>query len=209
MVSASKNWVWDASVRLGHWLLAACFATAYATGESESWRFIHAISGGGVFGIVAFRFVWGFVGTPFARFGSFVHHPRRAIAYLVSLFSGAPEHHTGHNPAGGWAVVGLLGLSAASAVTGWVIYQGSAARWLEKSHEFLANLTLLLVLFHVFAVVVSAKLHRENLVKAMVLGYKPSRQGQTLRPAFLIKMQLTGLTLLLFFAVLGAWLAAR
>ncbi|VAW53284.1 Cytochrome b [hydrothermal vent metagenome] len=42
----------------------------------------------------------------------------------------------------------------------------------EEIHEFFANFTLLLILIHIAGVFVSGKLHNENLVKAMIKGYK-------------------------------------
>jgi cytochrome b len=202
--SADKNWVWDASVRLGHWLLAICFATAYATGESESWRLWHVYSGSGMLGIVCFRVLWGFIGTPHARFSSFIRPPKVALLYFKSIIARKPEHHAGHNPAGGWAILGLLGLSAISAMTGWIIYQGSPAHWLEKAHEIAANLTLLLIGVHVFAVLLSSKLHQENLIKAMVLGYKD--QATTFQQSISKKATATGLLLLVCFVGLALWI---
>jgi cytochrome b len=48
----------------------------------------------------------------------------------------------------------------------------SAEELWEELHEFLANFTLLLIFVHVAAVVITGRLHKENLVKAMVSGQK-------------------------------------
>jgi cytochrome b len=39
-----------------------------------------------------------------------------------SLLKLQPAHHTGHNPAGGWAIVALLGLGILTGLSGWAIY---------------------------------------------------------------------------------------
>ena len=43
---------------------------------------------------------------------------------------------------------------------------------LEEVHEFSANFTLFLVVFHVFGVVWESLLHQENLILAMINGRK-------------------------------------
>ena len=42
----------------------------------------------------------------------------------------------------------------------------------EEVHEISANFTLLLIFMHIMGVIVSSRLHKENLVKAMITGKK-------------------------------------
>ena len=67
----------------------------------------------------------------------------------------------------------MLLLIAALGATGWAQAVEIGPEWLEDLHEGLANALLALVAVHVAAVLVSSGLHRENLVRAMVTGYKP------------------------------------
>ena len=73
-------------------------------------------------GLVAFRIVWGLVGTRHARFSSFVRGPAAVARYVGAMLRGQPEHHTGHNPAGALAIVALLGLTLAVTASGWATF---------------------------------------------------------------------------------------
>lgn len=200
---ARRVLVWDAPVRVVHWLMVASFAAAWFTAESERWRLVHVSAGYTLAGLVAFRIVWGLVGTRHARFASFVRGPSAVIAYLRGLVSGRSAHTPGHNPAGALAILALLGGSALLTASGWALYNevgGSGLEHLlEELHEALANGLLALVAVHVAAVVLSGRLHRENLVRAMVDGRQTGTPGDAIARAW------RPLAALIVAAVLGFW----
>ena len=176
-----KILVWDLPTRLFHWLLAASFLGAFLTAESEYWRDIHVALGYTVVGLIAFRLLWGLVGTRYARFSSFAFGPAKVMAYARSLLSGAPQHYVGHNPAGSWVIYGLLVLGLLAGASGYATYNEIGGEWLEELHEGVANTMLALVGVHVAGVLVSSLLHRENLVRAMIDGYKRGEPGEGIR----------------------------
>jgi cytochrome b len=173
--------VWDLPTRLFHWLLAATFAGAWLTADSERWIDAHTTLGYSFAGLIAFRLLWGFIGTRYARFSSFVAGPRPVLRYLGSILKAKPERHVGHNPAGGWAVLGLLGLGAVTALTGYLNFNDYGGHWLEELHEGAASAMLGLVLVHIAAVALSSLIHRENLVRAMVTGLKHGLRSEAIR----------------------------
>lgn len=191
--------VWDAPVRVFHWLLAASFVGAYVTAEAERWLLLHVTLGYTVGALVAFRLLWGLVGTRHARFASFVRGPAAVADYLRSLLGRHPEPSTGHNPAGGWAIVALLILAALSAATGWATYVEAGGEWFEDLHEALSNAMLALVVVHVGAVLLSSRLHRENLVRSMITGRKQGRPDDAIGGSW------RSVAALLVAAVLGFW----
>lgn len=164
--------VWDLPVRVFHWALVACFAGAYALGDTERWRNVHVTLGYTVLGLIAFRLLWGFVGTHHARFRSFAFSPLAAVRHLRDEVAGRAQRHLGHNPAGSWAVYGLLLLGIATGVTGYLTFNAVGGEAFEEVHEACANAWLALVVLHVLGVVFSSFMQRENLVRAMVTGRK-------------------------------------
>jgi cytochrome b len=191
--------VWDAPVRVFHWLLVLSFAGAYVTAESERWRLVHVTLGYTVGALVAFRLLWGLLGTRHARFTAFVRGPRAVLAYLDSMRRRRPEHHTGHNPAGALAIVALLLLAVATVAFGWATYEDLGGEWLAKAHELAGNLMLAVVGVHLAGVVVGSWLHRENLVRSMFTGRKRGRPDDSIRSAWRM------LAALLLAAVLAFW----
>lgn len=191
--------VWDAPVRVFHWLMVLAFAGAYLTAESERYRLLHVTFGYTMAGLVAFRLAWGIVGTRHARFHSFVRGPRAVLRYLRSILRGTPEHHTGHNPAGALAIVALLALAAFVTLTGWATYGELAGHGSEEVHEAIANGMLAVVGVHVAGVIAGSLLHRENLVASMLTGCKVVPAGEGIRRAW------RSVAAIVVAAVLGLW----
>lgn len=195
----TKILIWDIPTRLFHWLMALSFTGAWLTAESERYQDLHVMLGYSFLGLIAFRLVWGVVGSRYARFGEFVRSPAVAMRYMKSLVSGRAEHYVGHNPAGAIAILLLLLLGIASGATGVMTYNEWGGEWPEEAHEMFSNLMLVVVGIHVVGVIVGSFAHRENLVRAMVTGYK---QGE---PAQGIQSKRPIVALVLLAAMAGYW----
>lgn len=178
--------VWDLAVRFFHWSLAIAFIVAYISeGEPIS---VHIWAGYTVLSLVAFRILWGFIGTQHARFISFVFSPRVAFRYLKDSLLRRSTRYLGHNPAAGAMIILLLVSLILTTLSGVAVYGaveslGPLATWLangseqqedilKEVHEFFANFTLLLVFVHVAGVLTESLIHRENLIKSMFTGRK-------------------------------------
>jgi cytochrome b len=199
MAARPEVTIWDSLVRIGHWLIVAGFAINYVTDEP---RVLHVWVGYMVAAVVVLRILWGFIGSRPARFHDFVCRPAIVFAYLRDLLLMRSRRYLGHSPAGGAMVVALLAMLCATGVTGlltdgarnhagplasWFVTPQSAAaavapqeewRPYKQVHSLFANLTLVLVGFHVAGVLFASYAHRENLVRAMLTGRKRQEEPQ-------------------------------
>jgi cytochrome b len=179
-VRSERILVWDVPVRLAHWLLVLAVAGSWLTHYGgAAWFAWHRRFGYAVLLIVGFRIVWGFVGTPPARFAAFVRGPRAIVAWL----KGRAPVHTGHNPVGALSVVAMLTLLLAQALTGLVANDEIASAgpfygWV--SHEFSNRLSrfhrandswlLALIALHLAAVAWYTIIRRRRIIRAMITG---------------------------------------
>jgi len=182
----ARRWikVWDAPTRLFHWCVVALVAFSYVTARN-GWIDWHFYSGYAILTLVAFRILWGLVGSETARFASFVRGPRAAIAHLVHLAKRQPQDETGHNAAGAYMVLALLALLLTQAVSGLFandglftegplapLVGGAVSDQLSKLHGFTFDLIMIAVALHVAAVLLYAVLVRQDLVRPMITGWK-------------------------------------
>ena len=174
--------VWDLPIRLFHWALAICIVLGIVFvkigGNAIQW---HAYCGYTALALILFRIIWGFVGSQYARFASFVPSPARLIAFLRGQVDGG----LGHNPLGALSVIGLLLVVLIQALTGLfadddIFFQGPLAKYVSNStvalltsiHRFNQYSIFALVGLHIAAISYYYFVKRENLVRPMVTGDK-------------------------------------
>ncbi len=163
--------VWDLAVRSLHWSLVAAITVTWVSHEGP--ETLHNIGGYVVLALIGARIVWGFVGSPYARFRQFLRSPRDTLTYAGAVLRHKERRHIGHNPLGGWMIVVLLACGLALCISGWLLHTALAdADWLEELHEGLSNLLLFCILVHIAGVIFTSWRQKENLVAAMISGRK-------------------------------------
>lgn len=218
--SPQRVLVWDLPLRLFHWSLALAVPAAIASGlAGGAWMRVHGILGLGIVGLLAFRLIWGFVGSRHARFREFAPTPRALLAYVRGRWRGA-----GHNPLGALAVFAMLGLLLAQVLSGifsnddiayagpWsaVLADETVARVTAWHRRFAVWLYALLAL-HLLAIAFYSAVRRARLVSAMVSGSKIAVSAEESGPAP-TGVDLRGseyaAVLALFFAIIIVYVAA-
>lgn len=180
--------VWDSFVRGFHWsqllLLVGCWWTAeYGHMVWHQWLAMTLLA----FWLV--RVIWGFVGSPSARFSHFVKSPAVVWRYGQQLLRHQAPVQLGHNPLGGWMVVALMvvvGLQLGSGLfaSDEIFFQGPLAAWvsadtsswLTQLHHRNFDYIVWLGIIHVLAVMVHCA-RGERLVPAMFSGRKRGING--------------------------------
>ncbi len=182
---AAQRRVWDVPTRLFHWLLVISIAASWATAELvDDAMQLHMWLGYWTVGLIAFRILWGFMGSKHARFFSFLKGPRTTLAYAGSLLG---RHHEtpGHNPMGGWMVVLMILLVAVQAGTGLfadddIVWAGPWSHTVSNRmqtlltnwHRFNTNLIIAAIGIHILAIVTYRFAMREDLIGPMITGRK-------------------------------------
>lgn len=177
--------VWDAPTRLFHWAVVLLIAFSYVSVQLE-WAQLHFLSGYTLLSLLLFRFVWGLVGSETSRFRQFIRSPAAGFRHLAS-FAGprAPDTEIGHNAAGGWMVLFLLGILLFQVGTG--LFAGedkgplgplshyltiAGGVWAATAHGISFYVIMSLSALHVAVIVAYAVVKRHDLVRPMVTGKK-------------------------------------
>ncbi|MBT2787897.1 MULTISPECIES: cytochrome b/b6 domain-containing protein [unclassified Halomonas] len=185
--------VWDVWVRLFHWGLVAAVLISLYTTKTNGAPFlfpieVHAQAGYLVIGLLVFRWLWGVLGSVYARFKTFLYSPVETVAYSQSLLKRQPSAYASHNPLGGWMVLLMLLSLSFQAVSGlflsddiffqaplYGVFGNEVGGQLRTLHQLNSDLLIILIGLHLAGLI----LHRllgETLVTAMLVGTKRFRQ---------------------------------
>lgn len=221
MATTKRIKLWDLPTRLFHWLLvilvSAAVITANIGGSAIEW---HGKIGLAILGLIAFRLVWGVIGSTPARFASFLPTPASLRAYLRGQWRGV-----GHNPLGAFSVFGLLALIAVQLATGLfanddIAFHGPLYGLIGKDlsdrlsaiHELTSNALIALIVLHLGAIVFYTHVKKDNLVRPMITGWKEVDADEPLEAAsgggpiaFIVALLIA---LAVVYGGSGAWLPA-
>lgn len=181
----AKVRVWDLPTRLFHWALAlsviGLVLTGQVGGDAMPWHFR---LGHVVFTLLLFRLCWGFVGGHWSRWQQLPLSWRSLKGYWQGKLQ--PELSAGHNPAGSWSVLLMLGWLVVQVSTGMVsddeianagpwtsLVSGALVSTATAWHKGLGKgILIALVLLHAGAVLWYQLRRQQNLVPAMLHGDK-------------------------------------
>lgn len=187
-VSSSVR-VWDLGVRTFHWGLVTAVFVAAMTGffGSPDSLSIHLIAGISICLLVLFRIIWGFSGSTYARFRTFLFSSNSVRQRLQDILARRHIRYLGHNPLGAWMIFALLLtltliVSTGAVVLGGVFKQGPLAfmmsfttgRLVQEIHQILAFGLVGLIVLHLSGVAYETIIGKEKLISAMISGDKPA-----------------------------------
>jgi cytochrome b len=166
--------IWDLPTRLFHWLLAAGFGfaafVALAIGDDSPLFPYHAIIGLVLGLMIVLRMVWGFLGSRYARFGSFAFGPAVVARYVRGAITGGGQRYVGHNPGSAYIVLAMLAVLLGLTTTGVMLGRGNEG--VEDVHEVLVYTMIALAGIHLAGILLHTLRHRENIAASMVHGRK-------------------------------------
>ena len=151
--------VWDSPVFVTHWILAICFVGAIITQESEQLRLVHVTLGYTMLGIVAFRVIWGIIGSKYARFSTIKPRFLKVRENIKAILSGEREALIGLNAIGFLAAYVLMFLVLLVSATGYLTFNEIGPELIGELHELVGNALIAVVVIHVSSILLNALYH--------------------------------------------------
>ncbi|MDU0352576.1 cytochrome b/b6 domain-containing protein [Paraglaciecola aquimarina] len=175
--------IWDSPTRLFHWALVINILAAWYTIENRMIA-LHEIAGHTLIALLIFRLCWGLLAQLQQDLATLLP-PISAMHYLIQSLKLEAHHKIGHNPAGGWMVIIMMSVIGFQAVSGLFAnddlgFSGALSDYVSKAfsdkltqlHGLNFDLLVAVIWIHLVAVFFYVLVKQDNLIKAMISGYK-------------------------------------
>lgn len=185
--------VWDGPTRLCKWSLVALVALGWLSARHGDVTLVwHRLNGYALLTLTLFRMLWALAGPPSASWRSLLAPPRAALGQVLMFGRRPRARWLGHTPLGGWMAAALLVLLLGQGVSGLFtadsngVFGGPFAATdplsdpsptqarLAWVHHHAYDLLLALVAVHAGVAVFHQLVRRDELIRAMWTGRKPS-----------------------------------
>jgi cytochrome b len=214
--------IWDLPTRLFHWCLVLAVFYSWLSIEVLENMQHHFYSGYVVLTLLLFRLVWGFVGSHYSRFKSFIFSPSVLLSYSKVLFSKSgskpAKRYLGHNPLGGISVIIMISTLLAQAILGLFssddyffgplsgLVSAEVIAQISELHLLNSNTVFVVIGLHVLAIIYYKIIKREPLTSAMLSGNKELPESDTM-PESNVASRLLALAVIILCATLVYYLA--
>ena len=177
-----KVTVWDAPLRIWHWLFGVAVLTALATGLIEEFQDIevHQWAGISVVSLLVFRLTWGIWGSTYARWAKYWTTPRKFLDHFLRRGELTP-----HTAPGIVLVVILMSAALVQSVTGLfmtddIFFEGplhdyvdeATFDWIYLLHHNAWRFVLVAVAVHLSAQLIYGVFLRDPTPLSMITGQK-------------------------------------
>jgi cytochrome b len=176
----NKKLAYDLPTRLFHLIFALLFITSFAIAklvddESAAYGY-HMLSGILMTVVILLRVLWGFFGSPYARFSSFELSPKSLLNYFLDLKNSKTKKYFGHNPASSYAAIFMMMMGLFLAFTGYNMVLKNNKETFEEFHEIFGNLFFITVILHVVGIFIHTIKHKELIGLSMLTGKKETNE---------------------------------
>jgi len=176
--------VWDLPIRLFHWSLLLSVTYSWFSIKVLEDMQQHFYAGYVVLTLLLFRIVWGFIGSPYAKFYSFVFPVSELVAYIKQFPAVGGRQYLGHNPLGGLSTVAIIGVLMLQVALGLFssddyffapltgLVSDNTVANLSDLHSDNVTLIYAVLGLHVFAILYYKLRKKQALTKSMITGFK-------------------------------------
>lgn len=179
--------VWDAGIRMFHWLIVLIIPLMWWTAE-EGHMDWHRRLGLTMLGLIIFRLIWGIFGAWTARFVPMLKRLTTLPSYLTSLRKSGHKPSFGHSPLAIFSVFALIFSLSVQVATGLFtvdvdgLESGPLAihisfetgRQFADIHELNFDILSTFITLHVIAILVYQFYLKDRLIGAMLSGKRPA-----------------------------------